>query len=260
MAIWLIGGTQESAELARAIVSLNLPCWVSVVTESARSLYPVTSLLQIWVGRLATDQIPQFLQQHQIHCILDASHPFAADISRIAITASAQYQIPYLRYERPSIAGQLTAADHIVGNIEYFDRFETLLNSDRLANQRVLLTIGYRALALFEPWQTRACLFTRILPSPVALEAAITAGFTPDRIIALRPPISAALETALWQQWQISMVVTKASGAAGGEEIKQQVAAALKVDLLVIDRPVVTYPLQTSDLNKALAFCQKAGL
>lgn len=258
MAIWLIGGTQESAELAKAIVPLNLPCWVSVVTESARSLYPVTSLLQIWVGRLSADQIPQFLHHHQIHCILDASHPFAADISRLAIDVAALYNIPYLRYERPSIAGQLRAADPIAGNVEYFDRFETLLNTDRLVNQRVLLTVGYRSLALFEPWQAKACLHTRILPSPVALEAAMAAGFTPDRIIALRPPISAALETALWQQWQISTVVTKASGTAGGEDIKQQVAAALKVGLLVIERPVVTYPLQTHDLSRALAFCQNA--
>ena len=36
-----------------------------------------------------------------------------------------------------------------------------------------------------------------------------------DRIIAIRPPISRELEQALWQQWRISLVVTKASGQSG---------------------------------------------
>jgi precorrin-6A/cobalt-precorrin-6A reductase len=64
------------------------------------------------------------------------------------------------------------------------------------------------------------------------------------------------LEKALWQQWDISLVVTKASGAAGGEAIKRQVAAELGIPLIVIARPVVEYPQQTSDLEAALEFCQ----
>jgi precorrin-6A/cobalt-precorrin-6A reductase len=84
--------------------------------------------------------------------------------------------------------------------------------------ERTLLTLGYRQLRPFAPWQSQACLFARILPSLPALDGALAAGFTPERLIALRPPISAELETALWQQWQITQVITKASGPAGGED------------------------------------------
>jgi precorrin-6A/cobalt-precorrin-6A reductase len=91
----------------------------------------------------------------------------------------------------------------------------------------------------------------------VSLEAALAAGFTPERIIALRPPISADLETALWRQWEISMVVTKASGAPGGEDVKRKVAAELGVPLIIIDRPFIDYPQQTGDLSTAIAFCQQ---
>jgi precorrin-6A/cobalt-precorrin-6A reductase len=73
----------------------------------------------------------------------------------------------------------------------------------------------------------------------------------------LRPPISNDLEAALWRQWQISLVITKASGSAGGEDIKRKVAAELGVSLVVITRPDVAYPLQTSDLLEALEFCRK---
>ena len=120
-----------------------------------------------------------------------------------------------------------------------------------------MLTLGYRMLPLFQSWQQQATLYARILPSQIALQTALDAGFTPNRLIALRPPISPALEQALWQQWQISLVVTKASGRAGGEATKQQVAAQLGVKLAAIARPVVQYPQQTSDFTTAVQFCSQ---
>ncbi|GAB4233496.1 MAG: cobalt-precorrin-6A reductase [Elainellaceae cyanobacterium] len=250
MAIWLIGGTQESAELAQQIIKVGLPCVVTVTTASARSLYPATPGLQLRVGGLSTEQISDFLQAYQVGCILDASHPFAVEISRLAIATARQLQLPYLRYERPGISAPTQAS------LLRLSDFQTLLTGNYLTNQRVLLTIGYRNLAQFQDWQERTTLFARILPSVSALEAALTAGFSPDRLIALRPPLSIELEKALWQHWQISLVVTKASGAAGGEDVKHQVAADLGTKLIVIDRPPIAYPQLTSDLQAALKFCQ----
>lgn len=246
--IWLIGGTQESAAIAHALIQHQISSLVTVTTESARQLYPQSSSLNIWVGRLADDEMPQFIQNQQISAIVDASHPYAVAISQSAIATAQFLSIPYLRYERPAIAA---------GNSSHltFPSIEDVIASDILTHQRVLLTIGYRWLPLFQPWQDRATLFVRILPSTVALNAALAAGFTPDRIIALRPPISAALEYALWRQWQISMVMTKASGAAGGEDTKRQVAAQLGVTLIAISRPQITYPHQTDDVEQAIQFC-----
>lgn len=244
--LWLIGGTQESVQLATAIAQINLPCIVSVTTESSRSLYPAATNLQITVSRFTWAQIEQFLQQQQIVAILDASHPFAVEISTNAIAAAQKWQIPYLRYERPILKGECG-----------LDSFEALLSSNHLQGQRVLLTVGYRPLHLFQPWHDRATLFARILPSAIALAAATEAGFTPNRIICLRPPISAQLEKALWQQWKISLVVTKASGTPGGEDTKRTVAVDLGIPLLTVNRPVITYPQQTSDLSVALKFCSQ---
>jgi precorrin-6A/cobalt-precorrin-6A reductase len=65
------------------------------------------------------------------------------------------------------------------------------------------------------------------------------------------------LEKALWRQWNISLVITKASGVAGGENIKRTVADQLSIPLIIISRPAVDYPQQTSDLSEALEFCQR---
>lgn len=246
--IWLIGGTQESAQLAEAIAFANLPCIISVTTESARALYPNAACLQVWVGRFTCFEIEAFVRQQRVIGVLDASHPYAVEISQSAIAVCQKLGIPYLRYERPVLAQG-------AGKGKIFDSFESLLSGDYLQGQRVLLTVGYRPLHLFKYWQDKATLFARILPSAIALEAALKAGFTNERLICLRPPISVGLEAALWRQWEISVVVTKASGASGGEDVKRTVAAELGIDLIAIERPTVEYPQQTSDLSVALDFC-----
>ncbi|MEQ9368714.1 MAG: precorrin-6A/cobalt-precorrin-6A reductase [Coleofasciculus chthonoplastes F3-SA18-01] len=299
--LWLIGGTSESVQLAEAIASVDLPYLVTVTTAAAKSLYPQTPNLQIQVGRLNGKQIEQLCQQQPITAILDASHPYAVEISRIAIATAQRFQIPYLRFERPRVEGdggdeggfsniRVTTTENsetrpyksVRAGFEQtlsstakpnslnpplqrnnqpgvitLDSFETLVAGDYLNQQRVLLTVGYKVLSLFQDWQARSTLFARILPGVTSLEAVIAAGFSRDRIIALRPPVPFELEMALWRHWDISLVVTKASGVAGGETTKRQVAAQLGIPLLVIDRPVVTYPQQTSDVAVALEFCQR---
>ena len=263
--IWLIGGTQESATLANIIAQEGWPCTISVTTEAAMALYPPAPLLRVRVGKLDAFQLGQFLQSESISAILDASHPYAVEVSKLAIATAYQYQIPYLRYERPRL-DLISQADHPsfpdlgLENSQIFtglDSFDTLLRSEILTGQRVLLTVGYRTLPLFQPWQDKCTLFARILPSVPALEAALAAGFMPDRLIALRPPVSLDLERSLWQQWQISLVVTKASGVAGGEDVKRIVARELNVPVAVIERPAVEYPQQTSDVATAVEFCRQ---
>lgn len=247
--LWLIGGTQESAQIAAAIAcNSNVACIISVTTQSARSLYPDAPNLQVRVGRLDNQQLEEFLQQQQIGAVLDASHPYAVEISRNAISICQKLQIPYLRYERPAIDNQQNK------RVIELDSFDTLLAGNYLTATRVLLTIGYRYLPLFQAWQPKATLFARILPSQVALQAALNAGFTSDRLICLRPPISADLERSLWQQWHINLIVSKASGSPGGEDIKRSIAAQLDIPLILVNRPTVAYPQQTSDLAVALEF------
>lgn len=252
--IWLIGGTSESAELANQLIQRGIPLVVTVTTESARSLYPALTRSQVWIGRLTPQTIRDFIQTHQIRKVLDASHPFAVEISQLAIATAAQMNLPYLRFERPSLKRESTAP------LIDLDTLETLLAGEYLSDQRVLLTLGYRYLAQFQPWQPRATLFARILPSIPALTAALAAGFSSDRLIALRPPVALELERAIWQHWQITTVVTKASGLAGGELIKRQLAREMGVRLILINRPSLQYPCQTHDLTLALEFCRSQEL
>ncbi len=246
--IWLIGGTSESAELAIALTQQCLSYIVTVTTEAARKLYPPMAKVQ--VGKMTPAAIATFIQQQQIAGILDASHPFACEISRQAIAFTQQpAHLPYLRYERPAVSDNRLVTT--VGSID------ELLASDLLQHQRVLFTLGCRELYRFSTLRQTSKLFARILPSADAIAQATSAGFSPQEIVALRPPVSAALEKALWQQWSITRVVAKASGRPGGEAIKRQVANEIGTRLILIARPAVSYPQQTSAVPAAVQFCAK---
>lgn len=261
--VWLIGGTSESAEIASELLTRNIPFVVTVTTDAARALYPLAA--QVQVGKLTPAAMTMFVRQQQIGCVLDASHPFAIEVSRQAIaltntptTPRTNGAIPYLRYERPTVLTSLTA-DHSSSNlVTVVSSIEKLLASDLLCHQRVLFTLGYRYLSKFASLRQTSQLFARILPSEAAIAHTLFSGFKPQEIIALRPPVSVALEKALWEQWNISVVVAKASGSPGGETVKRQVAALLGTHLVLIQRPSVSYPQQTGSLAEAIDFCERA--
>ncbi|MDY6803667.1 MAG: precorrin-6A/cobalt-precorrin-6A reductase [Cyanobacteriota bacterium] len=317
--IWLIGGTSESGVLAEALAQNHLPSTITVTTEVAKRLYSPSPLLRVKVGRLNRQQVADFLRTENIVAILDASHPHAAEISKLAIGTAAKYDIPYLRYERLELSpptllpqggeekGESPPPPLVKGGEEKggspptplvkggeekggspppplvkggeekgespplpppllrgaggdpvtLDSFETLVGGDYLTNKRVLLTSGYKSLHLFRDWHDRSTLFVRVLPSVESLQGAIAAGFAAKSILAIRPPVSRELEKALWQQWQISLVVAKASGVAGGEDIKRSLSAELGIPLIIIERPNVNYPQQTRDLAAAIEFCHR---
>ena len=251
--VWLIGGTSESAAIARILITSEIVFIVTVVTQAALSLY--SAECETAVGCMDREKMQSFCHTNQVKAIVDASHPYAVEVSRQAIAISNQLNIPYLRYERNCYQAQADASTN--RSVIELDSFETLLTGNYLKQQRVLLTVGCKALPLFQAWHHQATLFARILPKAVSIETALLAGFTSDRLIAIRPPFNLALEKALWQRWNISMVVTKASGKAGGEDIKRQVAADLNVPLIIITRPQVAYPQQTYLIPEVLAFCQQ---
>lgn len=263
--LWLIGGTQESRQLVQQLHAALDPSpplsalLITVTTEAARSLYPSVPPEQIWVGQLTAADADQFVAAQGITAVLDASHPFATAISQLAIAIAQRYQFPYLRYERPAVTEppEVWRDRRDRPGLRQLPQLHDLLTEESLATDRTLLTLGYRQLAAFAPWQSRATLFARILPSPIALQTALDQGFTPDCLIALRPPISADLEQALWQHWQITQVVTKASGSPGGQDHKRQLAAQLGIRLVEIMRPAIAYPCQSDRLDTALAFAAR---
>ena len=250
--LWLIGGTSESVTLAKQLQHHRVPLIVTVTTDSACNNYPQSPEISIQKQRFIDDEsLAEWIYHFKITGVLDASHPFATEISQRAMRVSAKLALSYLRFERASVTAVQSQ------QITEIEQGTKSLSRDFLQGKRVLLTVGSQALAQFARWQDCADLFARILPSESALKMAYQAGFSRDRLIALQPPLSFELECALWQHWRISLVITKASGHAGGEDIKRHVAEALQIPLLIIKRPSIDYPWKTQSIQTAIHFGQK---
>ena len=238
-----------------------------------RALYPPTA--KVCVGALTGADARQFVERQRVRGILDASHPFASEVSRLAIAVAQSEAIPYLRYERtdmsPDANTDRSGPTDDPNQVIQVDSIEALVEGDALlkgntlnqsssslsSTQRILFTIGYRALPKVMALHRTAQLFARVLPSVEAISGAIAAGFSSSEIMAIRPPVSPQLEAALWRQWNITHVVAKASGTAGGEGVKRAIAAELGVVLVLIRRPRLIYPNQTNSMSAATEFCVK---
>jgi precorrin-6A/cobalt-precorrin-6A reductase len=248
--IWLIGGTSESVAIAKLLNTHHQKFIITVTTTAAVQLYKSLGKPEIFVGKLSETAIVEFIKQHQITRVIDGSHPFAVNISQRVIKVCQNLVLPYVRYERPFINfPPKTSSVTMISSLS-----SLITENSPLKNKRVLLTIGAKFLPLFTEFHHLAQLYTRILPYPDSIALAYQSGFECDRIIAMRPPFNFALEKALWELWNIEIVVTKAGGKAGGEDIKYQVAESLRIPLIVIERPTLSYPFITNRLENISQF------
>ena len=90
MSIWIIGGTGDSAKLTSAITAVTSDFVVTVTTPEARQLYDAGC--KVIVGTMDEDSMVQFCHRYRISAIVDASHPFAVNVSQNAIAIKTRIQ------------------------------------------------------------------------------------------------------------------------------------------------------------------------
>ena len=87
--------------------------------------------------------LANWLTEHHVAAVVDATHPFAERISASAATACASARIPLLRLERPGWTEQPGDRWHWVADLQAAADLAPRLG------KRILLTIGRQSLALF---------------------------------------------------------------------------------------------------------------
>jgi precorrin-3B C17-methyltransferase len=191
------------------------------------------------------------LQDSQALAIVDATHPFATEISSQLMALGQELNIPYLRYEREPVDCSIPM---------------TLCDTMREAaakaidlGRRIFLATGSKDLETFlgHPGANQRDWFVRVAPEPESLENALALGIPRDRLFAMQGPCSRELNEVLWKDWQIDCVVTKESGAAGGFHAKAEAARSLGISLIVVNRPRMNYPAASNDFDFVIDWLQK---
>ena len=237
MRVLLLGGTTEASKLARALDSDGIE---TVFSYAGRTNAPVAQPVPVRVGGFGgVGGLQTYLQNHGISHVVDATHPFAAQMSWNAAHACGALGLPLVRMERPAWTPE--AADDWI-SVPSIEAARHAL-PDKPA--RVFLAIGRMHLGAFaEAPQHRYLLRLVDAPDgPVPLPHA-------DVIIA-RGPFDVAGDTALLRAHAITHVVAKNAGG-GGARAKIEAARCLGLRLIMIDRPALPECAVASDIKTVL--------
>lgn len=230
--ILLFAGTTEGRRIAEGCRKRPVTLYVSVATEYGESLIEPAENIHILHGRKGADEIAALLQETGAELVIDATHPYAAEITRTLQEICRNRNAEYLRVLRDR--------ERVLSEIcEFVDDTGAAISYLNGVQGNVLLTVGSRELARYtEVTDYRSRLYARILSLPEAVEQAFSIGLEGSHLICMQGPFSEELNTAMMRSLNIRYLVTKDSGAAGGFPEKIRAAKACGVTPVVIRRPV----------------------
>ncbi|MBW4655217.1 MAG: cobalt-precorrin-6A reductase [Kaiparowitsia implicata GSE-PSE-MK54-09C] len=234
----ILGGTGEAAALATAAQAL--PGFEVISSLAGRTQHPTQPQGTVRVGGFGgIEGLTAYLQQAQIHLLVDATHPFAAQISWHAAAAAQAVGIPHLRLVRP--AWQPHSGDLWFNVATHQDAAAVV----RAIAQRVFLTIGRQELAAYAGLGDRWFLM-RMIDPPTAHTP-----IPPGVLVLERGPFTLAAETQLMRQHQIDAVVSKNSGGPA-TYAKVQAARALQLPVIMVQRPPMPDVSQVGTVEAAM--------
>jgi precorrin-6x reductase len=241
---WVFSGTSDGNQIAKDLIAKNCCLKVFVATEYGRNVAIQTLPLEvIQTGRLSVDDIFECGRIDSPKKVIDATHPFAVEVSKNLMEFCRVREIPYIRYERPE--------DSIEGDHVYFvENVEQAAEKAKTIGRQILLTLGSKNIDPFLCEEFRGRISIRMLPDPQLIQDLLSKGVSPDRIIAIQGPFSISLNKALMVDRSIGCLVTKSSGREGGVKDKIVAAQELDISVIVIKRPDINYPTLFNDKNK----------
>ncbi len=220
----ILGGTTEATALCRALAEKGVHGTISFAGRVER---PVRQPLPQRVGGFGgVDGLVAYLKAEKITHLIDATHPFAAQMSGNALAACAKAGVPHIALTRAPWVMQ--AGDHwcnvtdIAGAVAALDRDPT----------RVMLAVGRMHLAEFAPNPQHFYLLRLVDPPQTPLP------FPDHHVVVDRGPFSEAGDLALMREHRIELVVSKNAGGSGASA-KLAAARQLRLPVVMIDRPAI---------------------
>lgn len=228
MRVLIFSGTADGRTLSAELADMGISVTVSVATEYGAEEEGVHKGVKVISGKRPPEEIAEMLKDYD--CCIDATHPFATHISRSIIWACEKAGVPHMRLGRQESA--IESSDKVIYVSSIDEAVEWLM--DKPGN--IMITTGAKELAKYAPLGGDR-LFPRVLPMVSSLESCENAGVPRHNIIAMQGPFGEEVNIALLHQFNVSYMVTKDSGKAGGFDEKASAAEKAGVVLVIIKRP-----------------------
>lgn len=230
--ILILSGTQDGRMLCEKLKREGVDIIVSTATEYGASLVDSSETVTVVNGRMTVEDMVSFIEKHTITMLIDATHPYAKDVSLNAISACKNKGIDYFRYERPS---------SIIKGLNMYKSYSKIVEALKKRQGNILLTIGSNNLEQFKDLIPSGRIYARVLPMLRVMEKCDQLGLKAKNIIAMQGPFSHAMNEAMYDQYDISYMVTKETSDVGGFIEKVETAIEKNIEVFVLERPEVPY-------------------
>lgn len=222
--VLILGGTQEGYALAERLADV---AGLEVISSLAgRTQSPRKPKGQMRVGGFGgAEGLGRYLREENIAHLVNATHPFADQISANAVEAAAVAGVPLLRLLRPGWRAQ--AEDRWIDARDMAEAAELC----RREGGRIFLTTGSNDLGAFAGIHN-AHFVVRVVDAPEAMPLHDYA------IITARGPFSLSDELALMSEHHINLLVTKNSGG-NATSAKLEAARRLRLPVIMVERPPI---------------------
>lgn len=239
----ILGGTSEASALARAVAMAGAD---AVFSYAGRTDAPVAQPLPTRIGGFGgVAGLVDFLRAEQIGAVVDATHPFAAQMSRNAVEACAVAGVPLIGLQRAAWTAQ--SGDRWQHVVDIAGAISAL----PARPARVFLAIGKQNLAGFAARPHHYLL--RLVDAPSAPPL-------PDcTVILARGPFDLQGDLDLLRSHRISHIVAKNAGG-GGAEAKLHAARELGLPVIMIGRPALPARTVVQTVGEVMAWLGHADL
>jgi len=231
--ILILGGTGEARELAARVPAIS--------SLAGRVSAPRLPEGEVRVGGFGgVDGLAQWLRDNDIHAVVDATHPFARQITANACEACARIGVPFLILRRPGFPPQ--------PGWRWVDSVAEAARN--LPGERVFLTTGRQDLAEFAgcgQWFLARMVDPPEPPLPHRIEVLLSRG-----------PFTVDGELELLRQHRIDVLVTKDSGG-DMTSAKLEAARQLGIPVVIVRRPPLPPAETVTTVGAAISWLGTAG-
>lgn len=208
----------------------NQPVSVTVctATEYGGESLPKADNIAVLSQRLSQQDMQKLLCGG-FDAVIDATHPYAQQVTDNAQQVCQKLNIRYIRLQREN--------SYVPKSVVYAENTDKAAEFLQSVTGNILLSTGSKELKVFCTEKLKDRIYARVLPIVSSLSACCEAGIEPKKIIAMQGPFSVEMNEAAIDFAQAKWLVTKDGGDFGGFKEKLQAAKNKSVGVVVIGRP-----------------------
>ena len=236
----VFAGTTEGREAALMLARTGISVTAFTATDYGHEVLDGAAdglqNLAVESGRLSEEQIRELLLgEAPDTLVVDATHPYAAQVTANIRRACMDAQKSYIRIVRKSTFAGEPAGVTVLADAQAVTQWA---NREENIKKKILLTTGSKDLRIYTEIESyRDRVWPRILPDMDSLRIATELGYKKSNIICMQGPFSTEMNIAMIKSVGADVLVTKDTGATGGFDSKLEAALSSGIEAVVIGRP-----------------------